>query len=309
MPIKTHPYGSPRERVPSFNNRFTRWYGSMSRTRRVVTGTLLGMCLLFVVLLVSSESVQRIAAGALSPFVRVGAWTRARVATAVDAFRPLSAVERDMLEELRTELRELKVRMVSAEEAEAENRQLRELLDLEPPSGWHEVIAPVILRDPISWNRRMRIGRGSEDGLFAGAVALAGTEVIGRVIEVGRNTAVVSTVLDAECRLSVQLPESGGVGILQGEGSAIQNVSQQLSSVEYLPKDATYHEGDAVVTSGLSGQVPGGFLVGFLASNEDNRVSEVVDASFARVNVRPAAEFDQCRFVVILVPEEDRGSP
>jgi rod shape-determining protein MreC len=308
MPIKTHPYGSPRERVSSFNNRFTRWYGSMSRTRRVLTGGLLGVCLLFVVFLISSDGVRRVATGALDPFVRAGAWVRNRVATTVNAFRPLSAVERDMLEELRVELRELKVRMVSADEAREENRQLRGMLDLEPPVGWSEVIAPVILRDPVSWNRRMRIGRGTDDGVFAGAVALAGTEVVGRVIEAGRKSAVVSTVLDPECRLSVQLPESGGVGILQGDRLAEKQVSQQLCIVEYLPKDGTYHEGDAVVTSGLSGQVPGGFLVGFLASDEDHRVSEVVDASFARVNVRPAAQLDRCRFVVVLVPEEDRGA-
>lgn len=307
MPVKTHPYGPRRERTPAVNSRFTRWYGAMSRMRRVATVGLLGACLVFVVLVLSSSSVRRVASGALHPFVRAGAWVRHRGVDAVNAVRPLSAIERDMLEELRREVRRLRLQMVAAEEAEVENRQLRELMDLAPPSGWVQIVAPVILRDPVSWNRRMRIGRGADDGVRLGAVALVGTEVVGRVTDVARKTAVVSTVLDSECRLSVQLPESAGVGILQnGRGTLDDSVSTRFCTVDYLPKDGIYREGDAVVTSGLSGRVPGGFLVGFLESDADGRVFEVVDASFVRVNVRPAADLDPCRFVVILVPEDGR---
>ena len=49
-----------------------------------------------------------------------------------------------------------------------------ELAELPPPPDWKLTVAPVIARDPASWNRRFRIGKGANDGIFPGAAVMAG---------------------------------------------------------------------------------------------------------------------------------------
>ncbi len=304
MPIKRHPYNSSRKSgLSATDNRFARWYGTMSGTRRTVAvGVLIG-CLVIFIVAVSSDLFQRVAVGALQPFLRTGAWVENRVAVAVKSFMPLSAVERDMLRELQVKVQEQRLRLIAAESAMVENRQLREMFDLPAPDGWRSVVAPIVLRDPISWNRRLRLGKGSDHGIVLGAAVLDGDKVVGRVVEVSRQSAVVATVLDVECRLSVKLGDDVGVGVLRGgDNDGFNNSSAHFFTVDLLPKDGRYKVGQPVFTSGLSGVVPAGFRVGFLVADDDARVARIIDSSYARVNVKPASDLKNCRFLAILVP-------
>ena len=65
--------------------------------------------------------------------------------------------------------RQLAVQAAASGELFRENTSLRRLLDLPIPAGWSYSAAEIILRDPLLWNERFSINRGSRDGHHGGS--------------------------------------------------------------------------------------------------------------------------------------------
>ncbi len=216
---------------------------------------------------------------------------------------PLSAMERRRLDELQERLHQLQLELTVLREAESENHELRRALNLAPPAGWLRVPALVVARDPISWDRRFRIDHGSLDGVSAGNLVLVGERAVGRVVEVAARTAMVATVLDPRCRLSVRLSDSRVTGVLLGGHQRDPATGREVAMIDFLPRDALYRETERVETSGLSGYAPGGIVVGQVVKWDNWRVAEIVDMTHARLKVAPAADLTDFRVVSVLVPE------
>ena len=109
-------------------------------------------------------------------------------------------------------------------EMEADNERLRQELRMPRWSGYNEVYAEVILRDPSTWSEQFVISKGLNDGIETGDLVLTfdfaprgGTPscvLAGRVVETSARTSVVATIVNPACRLSVTLAESGANGTL-----------------------------------------------------------------------------------------------
>lgn len=193
-------------------------------------------------------------------------------------------------------------------ELEADNERLRQELRMPRWSGYHEVYAEVILRDPSTWNEQFVISKGLDDGIETGDLVLTfqfaprgGTPscvLAGRVIEAAARTCVVATVVNPACRLSVSLAESGANGTLTGNGS-----SSMTALVSRLPLKNKYGIGEMVLTSGFSERTPRGICVGYLtdAPVGANHAAVVHDGGlYAEAWMTPAATLDTIRFVVVL---------
>ena len=193
-------------------------------------------------------------------------------------------------------------------EMEADNERLRQELRMPRWTGYHEVYAEVILRDPSTWSEQFVISKGLDDGIETGDLVLTfqfaprgGTPscvLAGRVVETSSNTSVVATVVNPACRLSVSLAESGANGTLTGNGS-----SSMTALVSRLPLKSKYGIGEMVLTSGFSERTPRGICVGYLtdAPVGAHRAAVVHDGGlYAEAWMRPAAELDMIRFVVVL---------
>ena len=244
---------------------------------------------------VFSPGVRNAATGCMRPFLALKAQTAAQVAAS------LTSAEQSRLESSKRVEQNLRVQIAAAKNAVAENTELRTYLHLSPPPVWRVVVAPVIARDPVTWNRRLRIGKGSADGLRVGAVALNGNQVIGRIAELTPHTALVVTIADTSCRLSVTVGLKNATGILHGR---VDQKWQQapVCMATYLPRDAVFAAGDVVVTSGLGGAVPAGLPVGRLIAWEaDGRVSRITDSAYADLLIRPGADFGISRFVGVVI--------
>ncbi len=165
----------------------------------------------------------------------------------------------------------------------------------EAPRDW--ISAPVLSRGGVMGVRnRVRVGRGSLDGVTPGAAVAAPEGLVGRVSQVSPHTAVVTFITDPECRVSVQVETPGGehgavFGILSG-GGAETVASADLSvlyvvnplRVQHLKRDLVLPPRAKIVTSGLGGVFPRGLTVGFLTdeTREDEtrleRTGKVVPA-------------------------------
>jgi rod shape-determining protein MreC len=193
-------------------------------------------------------------------------------------------------------------------EMEADNERLRQELRMPRWSGYHEVYAEVILRDPATWSEQFVISKGLGDGIETGDLVLTfdfaprgGTPqcvLAGRVIETSVRTSVVATVVNPACQLSVTLAESGANGTLTGNGA-----SSMTALVSRLPLKNKYGIGEMVLTSGFSERTPRGICVGSLtdAPVGGNRAAVVHDGGlYAEAWMTPAVSPDTIRFVVVL---------
>ena len=154
-------------------------------------------------------------------------------------------------------------------EMEADNERLRQELRMPRWSGYHEVYAEVILRDPSNWSEQFVISKGLNDGIETGDPVLTfqfasrgGTPscvLAGRVVEISSRTSVVATVVNPACQFSVTLAESGASGTLTGNGA-----DAGTALISRLPLKSKYGLGEMVLTSGYSERTPQGICIGFL---------------------------------------------
>lgn len=252
--------------------------------------------------------VSNVLVGVAVPVVEGFNGLRKLAAGVADAM-PLRSNGRRRLRALEDELERLQLEMTRHRSVMVQNSELRQMLDLPPLPGWHRVVAPVVARDPASWNRRFRIGKGTADGIRPGAVVVHGTNVIGRVHSVAGNSAVVVTLADPACRISVRLQDSGAVGILHGRLGQTWH-DTPICLIDFLPRDEAYRPGEAVQTSGLSETIPGGLRVGHVIRWDPEHVADVVKSAYARLKMRPAAGLDGFRYVAVLhVAENAKSHP
>ena len=180
-----------------------------------------------------------------------------------------------------------------ADSVSRENDRLRALLDLlDAHEDYKLVDAYIIAWGSNDWTNTLTINRGANLGIEEGMCAItANGEVVGLVIEVGPNYAVIKTVLDSSLGISATIASSGYNGMVQGNYTEGQ---EDLLRMNYLPSAAVIRNNDQVVTSG-STTYPRDLILGY-----------VVDAGFADTGIakfallRPAADIDTLEQVFIL---------
>ena len=222
---------------------------------------------------------------------------------------PLSGKTRQDLRKLEQENAELRLRAQRQQVFLTQNKGLREALNLELAPEWEVHRASIIARDPVTWERGFRIGKGSADGIKLGAAVLEREHVIGRVVSLSAHSATVATLPDRDgCRISVMLEDSGVVGILQG-ATGERRERKPVCRITYLPRENEYVAGDLVVTSGLSDVIPEGLPVGRTAIWDNRRDADMSAGTHARVKFVPLASFEHFRFVTVVSVDPDRAEP
>ena len=244
---------------------------------------------------------RNLAVGSILPFLRGKAALTQTVREHLQDLTPPTAAEKQRLRYYQRLVSQLQVQLQNSRNAVKENREFRQYYDLPGPADWKLIVAPLIARDPVTWNRRFRIGKGDNHGVLTGAAVLAGNQVIGRVMEVTANSALVVTLADPSCRVGVRLPGVDVVGILNGRLDQ-KWYEPPICLVNYLPRDQSYKENDPAVTSGLGGAMPAGLFVGRVTRWEDGAIARIVGAAYVQLRVRPTAEYNSFRYVAVVVP-------
>ena len=189
-------------------------------------------------------------------------------------------------EELKERLARIEDEARQADSIARENERLRTMLELTNANEDYKLADGYI----ISWSRNdwtstFTINRGSNVGIAEGMCAVtANGELVGLVSEVGRNYAVVKTVLDSSLEISATIAASGYNGMVQGGYST---GLEGLLRMDYLPSSAVIRNNDQVVTTG-STVYPRNLILGY-----------VVDAGFDDTGVAKYA---------LLQPATDIGS-
>lgn len=163
---------------------------------------------------------------------------------------------------LREENARLAQWQVVARSLDAENRELRRLLQVpgDPPLGF--VTGRVVANSGGSFVHSVLVLAGSGDGAAKGHVAVAAEGLAGRVTEVGERAARVLLLTDMNSNVPVVLERSRERAIAAGDNSGRLRLL-------FLAPAAQPQIGDRIVTSGHGGVFPPGIPVGAVVGFRD----------------------------------------
>ena len=195
--------------------------------------------------------------------------------------------ERDN-ESLRREVSDLRVKLQQARAEAAETGHLRELLALRDRSHLPTRAAEVIGTSATSEFRTVTIDRGSNDGIQADMAVVAPAGAVGRVVLPSRHAAKVQLLTDRSAAAAVMVQRSRAQGVVFGTG-------EELLRLEYLSTTADVQNGDVLVTSGIDGIYPEGFIVGRIETIDR------VGGTFKSIRVRPTVNFSDLEDVLVVI--------
>ncbi|MFY9571491.1 MAG: rod shape-determining protein MreC [Blastocatellia bacterium] len=196
--------------------------------------------------------------------------------------------------ELREKVDQLTAERNRALERAAELDLLRRQLALPLRAQYGELAANVISRDASLWFRRLTIDRGTLDGVQRDMPVATAGGIVGRVISVGPNFAMVQVITDKHAGLGAMLQNSRAMGEVRG----LDNDRCELKSVS---TSESVEAGESVVTTGLDRIYPKGLLIGTV-----ERVEADPNAASHKIIIKPAAPVDRVEHVlVLLVTQKD----
>jgi rod shape-determining protein MreC len=189
---------------------------------------------------------------------------------------------------LKGEVAKLQVQL-QAERARAERADAyRSLLQLKAKVPLETTGAEVIAVGASPEFRTVTIDKGSADGLGGDMAIVSPTGVVGRVTQPGPHAALVQLVIDRNAAAGAVVERSRVQGIVVGVGDGTLRM-------DFAPATGDVTPGDVVVTSGIDGIYPEGFVLGTV-----ERVARG-DGLYHEISVRPAVDFSRLEDVLVVL--------
>jgi rod shape-determining protein MreC len=191
-----------------------------------------------------------------------------------------------------------------------ENLHLRQLLkdNYESPEQHNKIVSDTFLVDSQklvqkyvyyeakvvgssigSQTNYITIHRGSAQQIKTNMGVIGPQGIVGEVISVSQNFAVVMSVLHKQFKAVVKLKGTGERGTIEWDG-----LSPLYITLKDIPKSAKVAKGDTVLTSEVSKRFPANVMVG--------TISEIVDdksSNFYTLKVHPATNFFNVEYVYV----------
>jgi rod shape-determining protein MreC len=198
-------------------------------------------------------------------------------------------------EQLRQEVAQLRVALQQERALAQQSRALQQTLALQDAAQVPTMAAAVIGSAPDPSFRTMTIDKGRQDGLMQDMAVIAPAGVVGRIIMSSARASKVQLLIDRDAGAGVMIERSRASGVISGSG-ATDDLSFRagLIDLDYIPNTADVKVGDRVITSGVDGIYPKGFVVGEIQSVER-------EAGEFRIKVRPAVDFSSLETVLVVL--------
>jgi rod shape-determining protein MreC len=200
-------------------------------------------------------------------------------------------------ERLRQEVADLRVRLQLARAEAGRTAEMRRLLDLRDRTRLSTRAAEIIGTSATTDFKTITIDRGTDDGVLTDMAVVSPAGAVGRIVMPTRRAAKVQLLIDRSAAVAVVAERSRAQAVAFGTGDAALRL-------EYLPATADIAEGDVLVTSGIDGIYPPGFLVG--------RIERIERAGgvFKAIRVAPSVGFGGLEAVlVVLAPPARDAAP
>jgi len=201
-------------------------------------------------------------------------------------------------EALKQRVSQLEVALQRERALAGQTRVLQEMLQLKTETQFATTPAMIIASGASPEFRTLTLDKGSSQGLAADMAVLAPAGVVGRVILPTPRAAKVQLIIDRNAAAAGLVERSRAQGVVVGTGS-------DRMRFEYVPGTADLKVGDRVVTSGMDGIYPKGFVIGLIESIQRTA------GEFSDVLIRPSVNLSALETVLVVtsateVPKADR---
>lgn len=195
---------------------------------------------------------------------------------------------------LRQQIQDLQIQL-QAERALAQRAEdLRRLLELRARAELETTAAEIIAAAASPEFRTVTIDKGTSDRLQTDMAVISPSGVVGRVILPSPRASKVQLLVDRNAAAGAAIQRSRAQGVVVGLGT------DELR-LDYVPGTADVKPGDLVVTSGIDGIYPKGFVIGTVETVERGA------GPYHEIRVRPAVDFARLEEVlIVLTPPPSR---
>lgn len=200
----------------------------------------------------------------------------------------------DENESLKEQIADLTIENIKLQQDRYELTNLRELYELDGQyDEYDKVGARIIAKDSGNWFHSFVIDKGSDDGLAINMNVMAGSGLVGRIVDVGTDWSKVMTIIDDTSNTSGMVLSTSDNLIVCGD---LQLYAEGVISFEKLVDSADrVVEGDKIVTSNVSDKYLPGILIGYISSiNVDS--NNLTKSGL----ITPAVDFEHLEEVLII---------
>ena len=184
---------------------------------------------------------------------------------------------RNQIEKLEAENANLKQKLINRKNADAQLKQLRNILDLAGTAGYKIVNAKVISHGSSqSFAQTITIDSGSNAGIKKNMTVLSQYGIAGIVKDVYPSSALIQLASDPSFRIGARIAGTQQIGILSGRGN-------RSAGLQLLDNSTTVKEGDVLLARGSVANrpfvpgVPLGYVTGV-----DNSAGAVAQTATVR---------------------------
>ncbi len=197
---------------------------------------------------------------------------------------------------LKDEVAALQIGLQQEQALARQSRTLQGLLDLKSAVPIETTAASVIAGGASPAFRTMTIDKGTGDGVLSDMAVLAPAGVVGRIVMPTARASKVQLLIDRDAAAGAIVERSRAQGVVVGTGT-------DRFRLDHVPGTADIKVGDRVVTSGIEGIYPKGFLIGQIESADQQ------SGEFTNVVVRPAVEFSALETILVVLTPRASEAP
>lgn len=197
-------------------------------------------------------------------------------------------------EELKAQIDELTIENIRLQQDRYELTNLRELYDLDAQyDEYNKIGARIIAKDSGNWFHSFVINKGTEDGLQIDMNVMAGSGLVGRIVDVGPDWSKVMSIIDDNSNTSGMVLSTSDNLMVRGD---LELYAEGMISFEKLIDSADrVVEGDKIVTSNISDKYLPGILIGYISSiNVDS--NNLTKSGL----ITPAVDFEHLEEVLVI---------
>jgi rod shape-determining protein MreC len=189
---------------------------------------------------------------------------------------------------LRDELARTLVELQEQRALAARTRSLEGLLQLGSSTELNTTAAQIIGAAANADFRTVTIDKGTSLGLHTDMAVIAPKGVVGRVVVAGPRASRVQLLVDRNAAAGAMIERSRAQGVVVGGGD-------ERLHLEYVSEVSDVVVGDTVVTSGIDGIYPKGFVIGQVESVEKSGVA------YRTIVIKPAVDFSSLEDVLVVL--------
>ncbi|MCB0712245.1 MAG: rod shape-determining protein MreC [Ignavibacteriae bacterium] len=197
---------------------------------------------------------------------------------------------------LRSLNRDLSLEAMRLRDAGVKVEELRKMLEFKEKSPMKLVAAEVVGKPTLQLRNYITIDVGSEDGVKEGMPVITPAGLVGRVVGLDDENAVVLLVINADSRIAARTLQGRNNGILFWD-------KEEKLLLRNIPSVLTQEIGDTVITSGLSSFYPEDIVIGTVSEVEEEQ-----GTLYHKITVTPTVSFATLEevYVVLFTPDTKR---